>query len=279
MEVRLPEQPIISNQYTLHQIRDFKSQFLKRNVEIDIFLPPSYQSGAGQYPFLLLNDGQDSQAVRLQPALDALHQSRAIREILVIAVYASHDRLQEYGVAAQADYKNRGSKAGAYTGFILEELIQYLSGNYRIDNQHNSNTIAGYSLGGLSAFDIAWNHPEIFSKVGVFSGSFWWRRKAYEEGYIDNDRIMQAAIRDGHYKPGMRFWFQAGTHDETADRNGNGIIDSIDDTLDMIAELARKGYRPWDAIQYYQMEGGEHNPQTWAQAMPVFLKWAFGTNG
>jgi cyanate lyase len=32
-----------------------------------------------------------------------------------------------------------------------------------------------------------------------------------------------------------------GTEDETADRNGNGIIDAIDDTQDVIKEIKFKG--------------------------------------
>ncbi len=263
--------------YSLHKIKKFHSHHLIRELEIDIFLPPSYSATHQTYPILLLNDGQDSEAVGIQTTLDSLTHQKSIREIIVVGIYTNADRIQEYGVAAQADYKNRGSKAKAYTQFVINELIGYLSESYRIDKYSTDHAIAGYSLGGLSAFDLAWNYPDIFPKVGVFSGSFWWRKKAYEEGYVDNDRIMHAQIRTGTHKPGLKFWLQAGTHDETADRNKNGIIDSIDDTLDIIVELTGKGYRPWDDIHYYQMEGGEHNPQTWAQAMPVFLRWAFGT--
>ena len=254
------------------------SHYLKREVGFDVFLPPAYDSGtkSQKYPLLLLNDGQENEAVGLLNTLNELQRGGRTREIIAVGVHASVERLQEYGVAAQPDYKGRGAKAGAYTNFLLKELLPFLSENYRIDLYSGNNVIAGYSLGGLSAFDVAWNHPEMFKKVGVFSGSFWWRRKAYEEGYVDNDRIMHHEIRVGGHKPGMRFWLQAGTLDETADRNRNGIIDAIDDTLDIIAELTRKGYRPWDDIQYHQMEGGEHSPQTWAKAMPVFLEWAFG---
>ena len=60
------------------------------------------------------------------------------------------------------------------------------------------------------------------------------------------------------------------------DRNKNGVIDSIEDTLDLIAELTKKGYRPFQDIQYYEMKDGKHNLETWAEAMPVFLQWAFG---
>jgi enterochelin esterase-like enzyme len=262
--------------YSVHKINKFHSHYLQREVEIDIFLPLSYTQTNRTYPFLLLNDGQDSEAVGLKNTLDSLTQTNGIPEIIVVGLYANAYRIQEYGIAAQADYKNRGSRAGSYTSFVIQELMVYLSQNYRMDTQAPSNTIAGYSLGGLSAFDIAWNYPEVFRKVGVFSGSFWWRQKAYEEGYVDNDRILHTQIRNSLHKPDLRFWLQAGTLDETADRNQNGIIDSIDDTLDIIVELTRKGYRPWDDIHYYQMEGGQHNPNTWGQAMPVFLQWAFG---
>ncbi|MCU0353805.1 MAG: esterase family protein [Cytophagales bacterium] len=252
------------------------SHYLNREVGFDVFLPPSHDTRSRKYPLLLLNDGQESEAVGLLGTLDDLQHTRRIEEIIAVGVYASAERLQEYGVAAQADYKRRGAKAGAYTDFLLKELLPFLAKHYHTDLHSGKNAIGGYSLGGLSAFDVAWNHPDVFKKVGVFSGSFWWRRKAYEEGYVDNDRIMHHEIRVGNHKPGMRFWLQAGTLDETADRNRNGIIDAIDDTLDIIVELTRKGYRPWDDIQYYQMEGGEHSPQTWAKAMPVFLRWAFG---
>ena len=262
--------------YQVRKIKKFPSRYLKRDVEIDIFLPPGYSGDSAKYPFLLLNDGQENEAVHLQSTLDSLARLGRIRNIIAIGVYAGHDRMHEYGVASQADYQQRGSRAAAHTDFILKELLPYLTETYRIDSQGNGNVMAGYSLGGLAAFDLAWNHPDVFAKVGVFSGSFWWRSKAYEEGYVDNDRIMHAQIRAGKHRPGLKFWLQAGTRDETADRNRNGIIDAIDDTLDIIAELVRKGYRQREDIAYYQMEGGQHNPHTWAQAMPVFLEWAFG---
>ena len=40
----------------------------------------------------------------------------------------------------------------------------------------------------------------------------------------------------------MKFYFECGTADESADRNQNGVIDSIDDTKDLISTLIEKGY-------------------------------------
>ena len=67
--------------------------------------------------------------------------------------------------------------------------------------------------------------------------------------------------------------------DEVLDRNNNGIIDSIDDTHDIIRELVAKGYRRDEDIHYLEMPDGRHDVATWAKAMPVFLEWAFGNSG
>jgi uncharacterized damage-inducible protein DinB len=72
---------------------------------------------------------------------------------------------------------------------------------------------------------------------------------------------------------------QTGTLDERNDRNENGVIDSLEDTLDLIDELIRSGLDVNQAIRYVQVEGGHHHPNTWGRVMPDFLLWAFGKEG
>jgi enterochelin esterase-like enzyme len=158
------------------------------------------------------------------------------------------------------------------------ELLPWLESRYVLHASPQFRTIAGYSLGGLSAVDIAWNHPRIFGKVGAFSASFWWRRYTFWERIfgLDAGRLMHLQVRRSRKLPELLFWFQAGTMDESTDRNNNGIIDSIDDTLDLMLALSKKGYRPYYDFVYHQVEGGEHNQETWKKAMPHFLRWAFG---
>ncbi len=225
----------------------------------------------------MLNDGQDSETIQLKQTLEKLTLTKEIEDIIVVAVHAG-DRMQEYGVANKADYKKRGARAKNYTKFIITELIPYLHYRYSISQKQQDHAYAGFSLGGLSALDIAWHHSEYFGKVGAFSGSFWWRQRDTKSRFYSEyrDRIMHQQIRRGKFKEGMKFWFQAGLKDEHSDRDKNGVIDSIDDTLDLIVELTKKGYRPFHDIQYLEMKNGEHNLKTWAEAMPYFLRWAFG---
>ena len=126
--------------------------------------------------------------------------------------------------------------------------------------------------------DIVWSNPHEFTKAGVFSGSFWWRDKAQDDPEFNEDtnRIMHRLIREGGYYPWLKFFFETGALDETMDRNNNGIIDAIDDTLSLIDELVTKGYSPHDDIHYLELGDGRHDVATWARAMPVFLKWGWG---
>lgn len=262
--------------YHLEKLTDIHSKILGRDTIVDIFLPFQYEKGDKHYPLLILNDGQDNEAIRLKHMLEKLTYSKEIEDVIVVGIHAG-DRMQEYGVASKADYKKRGARAKNYTRFVLTELIPYLQYRYSISQNQADHAIAGFSLGGLSAIDIAWHHADYFGKAGAFSGSFWWRQRDTKSRFYSDyrDRIMHQKIRRDRYKQGLKFWFQTGLKDEFSDRNKNGVIDSVDDTLDLIVELTKKGYRPFHDIQYLEMKDGEHNLETWAEAMPHFLRWAF----
>lgn len=249
---------------------------LNRAVHLTIILPPHYDANGPALPLLLLNDGQDIPRLNLSGVLDSLYERQAIRPFVLVAPHANADRIQEYGTAARPDYMKRGSRAAAYTDFVLTELLPYIQKHYRVSPDPTQVAIAGFSLGGLSAFDIGFHHPSRFSRVGVFSGSFWWRMKKFTSAYNDDtDRIMHNLIRESTGQPAVKFWLQTGTNDETSDRNNNGVIDSIDDTLDIIRELEKKGYTQPADIRYVEVDGGEHNQRTWSAVMPDFLTWAF----
>ncbi|AFK05199.1 esterase [Emticicia oligotrophica DSM 17448] len=262
----------------MQKVSIFKNQkilstFLNREVVFDIVLPPNYEN-LSNLKVLYMNDGQDFDSLQIEKTLNDLYGSHSIDNFVFVGLHTNENRLKEYGTASIPDYKNRGNMAGEYRNFILTEFFPFIIANYKTSSLSRDNYFCGFSLGGLSAMDLVWGNPDYFSKVGVFSGSFWWRKKAYEDGYDDhNDRIMHVLVRNGNFNVGQKFWFECGTNDEKDDRNGNGIIDSIDDTLDLIKELEAKGYKNGEDVTYVEIKGGEHNQQTWSEAMPLFLKW------
>jgi enterochelin esterase-like enzyme len=250
------------------------SQYLERDVIIDAYLPTNIAEPE-QMSLLLINDGQDLPTMPFTTIITELIEASDIEPIFCIGVHCGNDRRNEYGTAYSADYQGLGAKAGLYNKFVFDELLPFIRKTYNIQN-FKDKAFAGFSLGGLSALDIVWNNASEFNKVGVFSGSLWWRRKAYDAGYDEElDRLMHLQIRKGNFYPWLKLFIQCGTLDETADRNNNGIIDSIDDALDLIVELKVKGYS--DAhIKYQLLQDGKHDVPTWASALPDFLKWGWG---
>jgi enterochelin esterase-like enzyme len=248
---------------------------LERQVTINFYLPVNYRQ-TSDLSLLLVNDGQDLEAMGFDKMISYLLQTDAIHPLFVVGIHCGEDRKNEYGMISGPDYNGRGAKAGLYRRFILEELLPYIYTHYNIAS-FKEKAFAGFSLGALSALDLVWNHPDVFKKAGVFSGSLWWRSKdKSERDYSEvNDRLMHRQIRKGQYHPGLKFFLQCGELDETEDRNNNGVIDSIDDTIDLLRELHGKGYVEGRDMYYLQLRDGKHDVPTWAKALPTFLKWGW----
>lgn len=254
--------------------KELYSEYLERDVKIDFYLPTHVKNPEAM-SLLLINDGQDLPKMPFEEIMEDLYYFRDIEPLLSVGIHCGPDRKLEYGVAKQADYQGRGSKAGDYTKFVFKELLPFIRKEYHTPH-FKEKAFAGFSLGGLMALDIVWNHPHEFTKAGIFSGSLWWRQKGYDDGYTDEaDRIMHNQIRDGEAAPWLQFFFQTGAMDEKKDRNKNGIIDSIDDTLDLIQILKDKGFHS-ASVKYLELADGKHDVPTWGRAFPEFLKWGWG---
>lgn len=254
------------------------SDYLKREVKVDCYLP-AVERHSEPVSLLLINDGQDLVTMNFESILNKLYQAGELAPLFCVGLHCSDDRRNEYGTASILDYKGRGTKAFFYNQFIFAELLPYIRKTQGILS-FKEKSFAGFSLGALSALDIVWNNPTEFVVAGMFSGSFWWRVKDQFEIDFDENihRIMHRSIRQGKYHPWLKFFFEVGTLDETADRNGNGIIDAIDDTLSLIDELRKKGY-PDTNLKYLEINDGKHDVATWARAFPEFLRWGWGFPG
>ena len=254
------------------------STYLGREVKVDLYLPANV-SLSKEMSLLLINDGQDLHKMGFEMILQELYQEGKIKPLICVGIHCGNDRRNEYGTAKILDYKGRGVKAAAYHNFIFKELLPFVRQTCMVQS-FKEKSFCGFSLGALSALDIVWNHPKEFSKAGLFSGSFWWRIVNQDDVLFDEDthRIMHMQIRNGGFYPWLKFFFATGTLDEHADRNKNGVIDAIDDTVSLIYKLVLKGYDKETDIKYFEMADGRHDVHTWGRAFPQFLKWAWGRN-
>lgn len=253
----------------------FHSAALGQMRKIEVFLPLGYSLSEVRYPVLYLNDGQDSDSLDLAGTLARLESTDSLPRIIVVAMNCSADRIREYGTAGTPNAQGFGDKAIEYQRFVLDEVMPYIEREYPAATGPGSTGIMGLSLGGLSAFDLAWRHPERFGRVAVLSGSFWWRTDDSSPKAKQISRIMHRRVRETTGRPPLRMWFESGLKDETADRDGNGTIDAIQDTEELLRELAGKGFVRERDMVHVLAEGG-HDLGTWRVMLPRLLVWLWG---
>lgn len=251
------------------------SRHLQKHVTLTILSTP-VPDDKNSYNLLLLNDGQDMDKLRVKEIVDSLYKKKLIQPLIAVGIH-SDDRMQELGVAEYPDYKNNGAGALKYSSFINDELYLFIKKKTGV-RKFNSITIAGCSLGGVSAFDIAWDHADRINKVGIFSGSFWLRDKdtTAKDYSDDKDRIIINKIRSSRKRPHLQYWFYAGDQEEKSDRDNDGITDAVDDTKDLIDVIKSKNFVTPDDIVFTEIKEGNHDYGSWSHVFPQFLIWAVG---
>lgn len=241
--------------------------------EVRVYLPAGPVTAAT--PLLIALDGQNLAAWRLEEALAGVAaQDRRISPV-VVAIPAGRDRIEEYGMADTPDYAGRGKLAADFQRVVVDRVLPAVRARYGIAADPARTGIMGASLGGLAAFDLAWRHPDVFGVAGIFSGSFWWGGEDGPAAVKQASRLAHRLVRGTPARPvAPRLWFSVGTKEETDDRDGNGVIDAVQDTTELIDELERKGGKRGERLAFVLVEGGEHNEAAWARALPGFLDWA-----
>jgi enterochelin esterase-like enzyme len=258
-----------------------------------------------RYPVLYANDGQDMAAVGLEETLSRLYAQHAMAPVIVVAVDMLKDRASGYGlsdrrlrrsVVGDSRIGPIGSKAYDYSQWLAMTLVPYIDAHYRTKAWARERAMLGWSLGGLNAFNLGWQYPEVFGQVGAFSPSLWLAADRSNADAVENTRLAHAMVRQGKAPAGLRLWLSVGGREETSDRNGNGIIDAVEDVRDLVQGFRapdgtlRPGLRDLGyavdmggaqhpatraGVVFYLLPDGEHNQATWKRVLPAFLVWAF----
>lgn len=278
--------------------------FLGQPMRIVVHLPPGYDPKR-RYPVLYVNDGQDSEAVGLRRSLQELRTTKRIAPLIVVAIDMPKDRMGAYGLSDPAAARSLvgdsrfgpvGRDAHAYSEWLIGQLVSYVDAHYATDARPRGRAVLGWSLGGLNAFNLGWQYPDVFGTVGAFSPSFWLSAERGTPQAAQDTRLAQRMVAAGAKREGSRFWFEVGDAEETGDRDGDGVIDAVDDARDLVlgyipasgkhqAGLVGFGYATnlgvrevpavGDEVAFRVLPGGEHNQRSWARMLPEFLCWAF----
>jgi enterochelin esterase-like enzyme len=213
-------------------------------LRVRVFLPPGYDASAAiGYPVLYLNDGQDAEAVGLARTLEALVTGGGIRPVIVAAIDMPPDRMGAYGlsdrragtsVVASTKYGPVGSRAHAYSQWVVGTLVPAIDARYRTRTTPDARAVLGWSLGAVNAWDLGWQYPDVFARIGAFSPSLWLAARREDATQAQATRLVQGVVDQGELRGGLKQYFAVGTREETDDRDGDGVNDALDDARDLV---------------------------------------------
>ena len=245
---------------------------------IQVYLPGGYdQNPTRRYPVLYVFDGQQLPEIGFEGLLNQLTSASQVNPFIVVAVFSTEGdlRREELGTGSTLNMFGWGTSSEAFNQFLVTELVPKINSTYHTLAGPQNTGVMGWSLGGLTAFYVAWQYPQIFGIVGAFSPSFWWRTPS-QPGEELAARVIPNLVRDSAARPGLRMWFEAGTKElPYSDIDNNGVEDMIQDVQDVMSLLGQKGYQNGSDMVYVEVEGGQHELSTWETVMPDFLKYAF----
>lgn len=145
------------------------------------------------------------------------------------------------------------SLGDTYARFLIEELLPEIEKRYRIVSDPAGRAICGLSSGGICAFTVAWERPDVFGNVVSHCGSF---------ADIRGGHVYPTLIRKSEKRP-IRVFLQSGARDCDV-VFGNWPLAN----QELAAALK---YRDYD-YQFVFGEGG-HSLKHGAAIFPDTLRW------
>jgi glucoamylase len=200
---------------------DFKSQIFNGVRLVQTYVPT--ECVKTDCSVLYFQDGTDyikrGKAVQVQ---QNLVKAAKIKPFIMVFV-DPRERTKEYW--ANDDYAK----------FLATEVVPAIDAKYKTIKSRDGRAILGASLGGITSVHTALKYPEIFSRVGGQSSSFW----------VDDERVVKELEKlDGKTK--YIFYFDDGT------------FEGVDDSRRVNVMLRGKGFD----VTYVEGETG-HNWTAW----------------
>ena len=132
-------------------------------LEVAVWLPPSYETSTLRYPvvYYLAGFGESASTAGIGSALQRLVERGQAPEMILVGV----DGINSLGGSFYVDSPVTGMWAQA----IHRDLVTYIDANYRTLPHAGARGIAGFSMGGFGAIDLAMRHPDVFGSVYALS--------------------------------------------------------------------------------------------------------------
>ena len=257
-----------------------------------VWLPTGYEAKGPKYAVLYMHDGQnlfDKETAgygmewQIDETLDRLIQEKKVRPTIVVGIWNTPKRLQEYvpskafnGLPPSYREKVRALYGGdplsdGYLKFIVRELRPMIDAKFNVKTDRADTAIMGSSMGSLISLYAIDEYPQIFGEAGMMS-THWPlvitpdNKPISEEQYEAVSSAFERYLTSALPEPAThKLYFDHGS--ETLD----AMYARYQDRVDRV--VLRRGYRQWVSTLSLSYPGEKHNEISWASRVMVPLQF------
>ncbi len=242
-----------------------------------VYLPPDYDTTKTRYPVLYLQHGggeDESGWIRQGKAnfiLDNLIASGSTKPMIVVMAngYATRVGYVVPDLTGKPflgpDFiKVMQERMGAFEDDMTQALIPFVDKTFRTIADRDHRAMAGLSMGGMETFQVTFNHLDLFSYIGGFSGA----GNPFLTGTkFDVKTAYNGALADPSEfaKRVHLLWIGVGTNEPERMKSG---LESLHTSLDA------GGVKH----VFYESPGTDHEWQTWRRDLKDFAPRLFQTS-
>ncbi len=238
----------------------FNMPQLGRTRQVWVYLPQDYYASTDSFGVLYMHDGQNlfdevTTAFGTEWSVDEAMVARedsGYKKLIVVGIdNGGGDRIDEYSPWVNTQYG--GGQGDDYIAWLVNDLKPFIDSYFRTRSSRENTGLMGSSLGGLISQYGGLQYQNIFSKIGIFSPSYW----------FDDSCYVHARLR-GHQAP-MRIYHCAG---------GQESGSMLPNMYAMVDTLLANGFSPAE-LRTVSKADGQHSEWFWAREFPEAVKWLF----
>ena len=201
----------------------YHSNSLNQERRVHVYLPPNFEAVQGKIPVLYLfhgfgdNDISWTSAGKINLILDNLSAAGLVKNMIVV-MPSGHVP----GVPLRM-MQPPGAEEDAFTKDFLNDLVPFVRKTYPVSTRKEDTAIAGFSMGGVQALNLAFFHPDMFGYVFPMSTGY------FPAGLKNLEQNNAAVLQYVAAHPFKQFVMGRGKDDQLTAANCAATLKMLDD--------------------------------------------------
>jgi predicted alpha/beta superfamily hydrolase len=268
-EQSVPQKDSVTGDLRLHE---FRSHVFRNTRMLRVWVPPRYdapENSARLYPVLYLNDGQNlfdrtiafgGVEWQVDETADRLIRQEVIVPLIIVGIdNAQGERIKEYLPFRSFNPPILRPLGKRYPNFLINEVMPFVEGRYRVARGPENSALGGSSLGALISLYTVIQRPEVFGGLLLESPSL----------FISYRRIVKFSRLVRQWP--AKVFLAIGTREAGREDKDRQVVEDVRELERTLRQAGLDDRRLLVKVD----QGATHSEGEWAKRFPEALSFLF----